>query len=554
VGAKGEQQPDGPGNHAPRQDSARRDVLALAVAAAAIVMFIGTGASVVPQVVRAFAGAGIGPDRVLVNALLLNIALIIFGWRRYREMLTEVAERRKAEARARKLADTDALTGCLNRRSMIPALTALIEAARPQGRDVAVVMIDLDNFKCINDFHGHAVGDATLESCARRIVAEFPDDALVARLGGDEFACALSFDPGRIATLDQLAERMITAMGEPIAINGGRVTATASLGLAHTGLGHGASDPQTLLKMADIAMYGAKQAGRNRAAWFEEGMLDDLRQRGEIEACIREGLINGEFMPYYEQQVDLQSGEITGFEMLMRWRSPKLGAVTPDVFIPVAEEMGAIGALSETVIAMALCDARQWDPRLTLAVNVSPRQLRDPWFAQRLLKLLVEANFPPERLEVEITESCLHENIGMVHSVIASLRNLGIRITLDDFGTGYNSLAQLRNFAFDRIKIDRSFVRNLGQCEDSAMIFEGIAMLGRGLGLPITAEGIESDSVLERLREFGELKGQGYLYGKPQPAAQVRERLAQLGLLGEAATPAPVLHDAPPTLPRTGTA
>jgi len=530
-----------------RGDGARRDLLALTVASAAIIMFVGTGASVVPGVVRAVAGFGLGPDRVLVNALLLNIALIIFGWRRYRDMLREVAERRKAEAQARQLAETDPLTGCLNRRSMTPALASLFETARASGEAVAVIVIDLDNFKHINDLHGHAAGDEVLAHAARRISAQFPEGAFVSRLGGDEFACALAFDPRRPEALDALAERVIVAVAQPTSVNGGKVIATASLGLAHSGLGHGSDDPQTLLKMADIAMYAAKKRGRNLRVWFDEPMLEELRYRREIEAGIRQGMERGEFVPYYEQQIDLNSGELTGFEMLMRWHSPSLGAVSPEVFIPIAEEMGAIGELSESVIAMALADARQWDPRLTLAVNVSPRQLRDPWFAQRLLKLLVEVNFPPERLEVEITESSLHENIGTVRAVIDSLKNQGIRITLDDFGTGYNSLAQLRHLAFDRIKIDRSFVSNLGRCKDSAMIFEGIAMLGRGLGLPITAEGIENDSVLERLRDFGDFKGQGYLYGKPQPAAAVKARLAELGLLGNAV---PTPQDAPLALPR----
>jgi len=236
-------------------------------------------------------------------------------------------------------------------------------------------------------------------------------------------------------------------------------------------------------------------------------------------------------VPYYEKQIDIDTGRLTGFEMLARWQSPLHGLIAPDVFIPVAEEIGVIAELSESLIRQALVDARDWDPSLTLSVNVSPLQLRDPWFAQRLLKLLVEANFPPHRLDVEITETCLHENLPLVRSLVASLKNQGIRLSLDDFGTGYSSIAQLRSLPFDRIKIDRSFVSMLGRCKDSATIVAAITSLGQGLDLPITAEGIETQGVLEELRKLGSFKGQGFLYGHPQDAQSVRAALAAERLL-----------------------
>jgi EAL domain-containing protein (putative c-di-GMP-specific phosphodiesterase class I) len=208
--------------------------------------------------------------------------------------------------------------------------------------------------------------------------------------------------------------------------------------------------------------------------------------------------------------------------------------VGPDIFIPVAEEIGVISELSEMLIAQALADARSWDPQLTLSVNISPLQLRDPWFAQRLLKMLVESNFPPSRLEIEITETCLHENIGVVRTLIASLKNQGIKVSLDDFGTGYSSLSQLRTLPFDQIKIDRSFVMSMHKNADSATIVDAITALGKGLGLPITAEGIENEEVLEKLRKYGKLKGQGYLYGRPEPASATLKRLEDLDLLAGA--------------------
>ena len=328
--------------------------------------------------------------------------------------------------------------------------------------------------------------------------------------------------------------RINDALAEPIFSGALRAEVTASIGIAvgSRGAVHSAAHvAQDLLHRADLAMYQAKRRGRNRFAWFEPSMEKELRFRSELEQGIRDGLKHGEFVPYYEKQIDLETGEITGFEMLARWLSPRHGIVSPDVFIPVAEEIGLIADLSEALITLALADARAWDPRLTLSVNISPVQLRDPWFAQRLLKMLVAANFPPTRLEIEITETCLHENIAVVRSLITSLKNQGIRISLDDFGTGYSSLAQLRTLPFDRIKIDRSFVSTLARSADSASIVEAISSLGRGMALPITAEGIESTEVLSALRRFGQFKGQGYLYGQPASAADVRRDLAEQGLL-----------------------
>jgi EAL domain-containing protein (putative c-di-GMP-specific phosphodiesterase class I) len=236
---------------------------------------------------------------------------------------------------------------------------------------------------------------------------------------------------------------------------------------------------------------------------------------------------------------------LAGFEMLARWKSPTLGVVSPELFVPVAEEIGLIAQISEQLIRKALLDARNWDPRLTLSVNISPIQLRDAWFAQKLLKLLVEANFPPNRLEIEVTESCLHENIGLVRSMITSLQNQGVTVSLDDFGTGYSSLSQLRSLPFDRIKIDRSFVSTVLDSPESVTIIQSIISLGQGLGLPITAEGIESREVLAKMRELGKFQGQGYLYGYPEPAEETEVELAQLNLLLEPLAPARPAEAAP---------
>ena len=517
----------------PRLGRSNRDIVTLGVASAAIILFVGNGGSVLPQIVRSMVGDGSGPDRLLINALLLNIALVIFGWRRYRDLSAEIAERRKAEALARDLTEHDALTGCLNRRSIGAAASALATTAKARGDLVAFIMLDLDRFKQVNDVNGHAAGDCLLGEAAERIRQALPPEALLARLGGDEFAVILPFAPARTDEVERLAEALIAKVAQPVQFGDFELETTISAGISRTEPGQPA-DIQAQLHMADIAMYHAKRNGRNRYAWFEANMESEQRFRSEMAAGVRRGIPLGEFVPYYEKQIDLESGSITGFEMLARWNSPKLGMVNPDIFIPVAEEIGVIGELSESLIRQALRDAKNWDPKLTLSVNISPVQLRDPWFAQKLLKILVEANFPPSRLDVEVTESCLHENVGLVRSLITSLKNQGITVSLDDFGSGYSSLSQLRTLPFDRIKIDRSFVMSLLDDKDSATIIQSIIALGEGLGLPITAEGIENEAVLAELRRFGKFKGQGYLYGFPEPADRTEAELAQLDLLLEA--------------------
>ena len=513
---------------------AERDIVTLGIAVAALILFVGTGGSVMPKIVRSWLGTGAAPDMLLTNAVLLNIALLIFGWRRYADLQGEVNERRRAEARAQELASMDPLTGILNRRSGGPAIDSLLGEAHRKQRDVAVVMVDLDNFKQINDLNGHGMGDKVLRETARRIADVLPDGGVLARIGGDEFVCALSYEPQARETIDRFAAQLIEAVSKPIDERDLCVEATVSIGIAASGE-DGAiaatADSETLLHRADIAMYHAKKRGRNRFYWFEAQMESELRYRAELETGIRRGIPAGEFVPYYEQQIDLETGELVGFEMLARWNSPQFGLVSPDVFIPIAEEIDVIGELSEALIRQALQDAKEWDEKLTLSVNISPVQLRDPWFAQKLLRLLVDGGFPPQRFEVEITESCLHENIGAVRTIITSLKNQGIRISLDDFGTGYSSLSQLRSLPFDRLKIDRSFVGELtGEAMGSDLV-EAIISLGRGLSMPVTAEGVETASILAALREMGQIKGQGYLYGKPEDAAATRERLAGLNLL-----------------------
>jgi diguanylate cyclase (GGDEF)-like protein len=512
---------------------AERDIVTLGIAVAAIILFVGTAGSTMPKIVSAWLGTGATPDTLLSSAVLLNIALLIFGWRRYTDLQSEVTERRRAEARAQELAAMDPLTGALNRRSGSPAIAALIADAAARRHEVAVLMVDLDNFKQVNDLFGHAMGDRVLVETAQRLAALLPASGVLARIGGDEFVCALPYEPQGRETIDRLASRLIEAVSDPIEERDLRVEPTVSIGIAASDDPGAKADGETLIHRADIAMYHGKKRGRNRYYWFEAQMESELRLRAELETGIRRGIPLGEFVPFYEQQVDLETGELVGFEMLARWNSPQFGLVGPEVFIPIAEEIDVIGDLSEGLIRQALADAREWDPKLTLSVNISPVQLRDPWFAQKLLRMLVDVGFPPPRFEVEITESCLRENIGAVRTIVTSLKNQGIRISLDDFGTGYSSLSQLRSLPFDRLKIDRAFVGELSGEGLGNDLVEAIVSLGRGLSLPVTAEGIESASILQALRGMGQLKGQGYLYGKPEDAAATRERLTAMKLLAE---------------------
>jgi diguanylate cyclase (GGDEF)-like protein len=530
-------------NHEPDSplETAERDFIALGIAVAAIILLVGTGGSVLPKAFAAVLYSQSKPDVLLVNALLLNVALVIFGWRRYRELTLEIAERKRAEERAHLLASTDPLTHCLNRRSMVEATEQARVHAAMRGEALAYCMIDLDNFKHINDMHGHTIGDAVLVMLCERVQALLPREAKLARLGGDEFAFVMTYPAGQHERVDDLVIRLFERVSLPFELPELTIELTTSIGLATDYSPDGKIDPvvdaAALMHRADMALYHAKKQGRNRYFWFDSSMEHELRFRNQIETGIRQGLARGEFVPFYEQQVDVETGALLGFEMLARWRSPQLGLIKPEIFVPIAEEIGLITAMSESLMEQAFADAREWDDALTLSINISPVQLRDPWFAQRLLKKLVEANFPPQRLEIEITETCLHENIGLVRSMVTSLRNQGIQISLDDFGTGYSSLEHLHNLPFDRIKIDRSFVSELREPDRRSGIVEAIVSLGRGLNLPLTVEGVEDEEILNALKSMGRLKAQGYLYGQPEDAAAVRTRLRAAGQLNKAAAP-----------------
>ncbi|WP_420383577.1 putative bifunctional diguanylate cyclase/phosphodiesterase [Novosphingobium sp.] len=526
-----------------------RDIAAIGVIFAALALFVGTGSSVFIHLTRHLLFGEANDDTILTTALLLNIALIVFGWRRYVDLSREVAARREAETAALRLADTDPLTGLENRRSFDVTLTRMAQATTHDGGSLALILIDLDQFKTANDAHGHKTGDTVLIEAARRAKVMLGVDAALARLGGDEFAALVRFAPGADARgqAERIATRIGAAIALPIDCDDTIVTVTASIGIACDRIAPDRAScdgfGEALMHQADLAMYQAKKAGRNRHCWFDPEMETEILERSRLEQGIRHGLRNGEFRPHYEKQVNLATGAITGLEMLARWHSPDLGVIGPDVFVPIAEEIGVMPELSEALIRQALIDAGEWAPHLTLAINISPVQLRDPWFAQRLLKLLIEARMPPHRIDVEVTEQCLTENLTLVRSLITSLRNQGVRISLDDFGHSESSMAHLRTLPFDRIKIDRNFIAGLGQSADSTAMVEAISAMGRGMDLAITAEGIESVEILDELRKLGAFRGQGYVYGQPLSADDLRTELVELNLLAVVPTPVPLTGD-----------
>lgn len=512
-----------------RVPAERHDILNGAITVAAILLFVGTGSAALSSTIQRYFNDGPGPDQTLVIALLLNVALILFGWRRHRELAHEVAIRTAAEERAQLLASKDPLTGFLNRRSLAEEGAAMFVRAQARHKAMALLMLDLDHFKTVNDMHGHATGDALLQQVAVQIAEAMPSVALTARFGGDEFACAFLFDPTDPSTVERIAEKLVSRLAQPFQAGGLQLHISVSVGIARSDFDCTSID--ALMRAADIAMYSAKNSGRNRFAWFDQSMERELQVRNDLEVGLRSAIPRAEIVPYFEQQIHLATGRLSGFEVLARWDHPTRGLIGPDAFIPIAEETGMIGDLSLSVMRQAFLAAKDWDASLSLSVNISPWQLKDAWLAQKIIKVLTETGFPASRLEIEITETSLFHNLALAQSIVGSLKNQGVRLALDDFGTGYSSLAHLRALPFDQIKIDKSFIMSINENSESAAIVTAITRLGESLNLPITAEGIEDASIEERLRALGCAKGQGYFYGRPTSIAVTRRLLAERRLL-----------------------
>jgi diguanylate cyclase (GGDEF)-like protein len=409
----------------------------------------------------------------------------------------------------------DALTGLSNRRHFNEVLRGRVENASPETR-LAMLMIDLDRFKPINDTLGHPVGDALLCLVAQRLRREIRDDDLLARLGGDEFVVLLPTG-GKAETL---AARVVDILSRPFLVEGHIVNIGASVGIARFP-DHGTS-ADDLMRHADLALYSAKCAGKRAWRVFEPGMATEAHSRRELETDLRKALTLGELSLVYQPQLNIRTQTLSGFEALLRWNHPTRGTVSPTEFIPVAEEIGCIAALGEWVLKTACKEAARWPESLYLAVNVSPRQMED---SARLFRAVQAAlrisGLAATRLELEITESSLLSQDEQILGTLHRLRASGVRIAMDDFGTGYSSLGQLRSFPFDKIKIDRSFITGLGKDTDAAAVVRAIAALGAGLGVTTTAEGVETPEQAKLVEADGCTDIQGYLISRPIPASDI---------------------------------
>jgi diguanylate cyclase (GGDEF)-like protein len=456
-------------------------------------------------------------DDIIFVAFIMNIAVMIYSFRRYRDISKEIKSRISAEAEARNLARHDPLTGLPNRRFFEEKLEECLGFAS-DTHQVAVLMLDLDGFKVVNDTYGHAVGDKALSEFARRVSVIVRADAFLARVGGDEFTIIMP----KIGSLDDptnLAGRIAAAVSEPFVIE--NVTAEFGVGIGIAIAPNDGVHADVLVRRADRALYRAKSAGRSSVRFFEPEMDAHVERRIQVERDLRSAIASNGIVPHYQPLVSLDGNRIVGFEALARWENGDLGFVPPDVFIPIAEQTCLINELSDQLFRQACLDAKAWPASFVLAFNVSPVQLRDSTLGLRLLSILGQTGFSPRRLEIEITESALVENIGVAQAVIDELRQVGVRIALDDFGTGYATLSQLLSFHLDKIKIDRSFVSHLNKSEDGQVIVRAILGLAKGFGLTSTAEGVEDAGQLAYLKANGCAEGQGYLFGKAIPAADI---------------------------------
>src|ERR1051326_7714384 len=435
----------------------------------------------------------------------------------------DITERKSAEGRISDMAHHDSMTGLANRVLLRERLDHALARMLEQESRLAVLYVDLDFFKDVNDALGHPVGDALLRMAAERLRGCVRDGDTVARLGGDEFAIIQdSIRDDEQAT--DLAKRIAAVIGAPFQVEGHDVTLSASIGIAMAP--RDGSDPDTLLKFADMALCAAKTDGRRTFRFFEAEMNERLHARRAMEIDLRLAFARGEFELYYQPTIDIASGRVVGVEALLRWHHPERGMVPPGEFIALAESIGLIVPLGDWVLRQACTEAARWPDDVTVAVNLSPLQFKNANLVQTVTAALAAAGLPPRRLELEITESVLLQENENNPATLHRLRDLGVRVALDDFGTGYSSLSYLRVFPFDRIKIDGSFVKELPHNVECVSIVRAMADLARGLHLGTTAEGVETPEQLEALRAYGCTAAQGYLFSRPLPAAELRELLA----------------------------
>jgi len=429
----------------------------------------------------------------------------------------DITSRREAEAQIAHMAHHDALTNLPNRTLLRERLEAALAQVQ-RGGQIAVLYLDLDHFKSINDTLGHGVGDELLKAVALRLKGCIGEEDTIARLGGDEFA-VVQTAIGSPSDVANLAARIREALTHPYDLEGHQVPADVSIGISIAP--DDTSDPDQLLKNADMALYRSKADGRGTFRFFEPQMDERVKARRTLELDLRNAIAHGEFELYYQPLLNLERHAICGCETLLRWHHPTRGMVPPAEFIPVAEETGLINQIGEWVLRQACFEAVAWPPDISVAVNLSPVQFKNQNLAQLVLSALAHSRLPAHRLELEITEAVLLQNNDSTLATLHRLRELGVRVAMDDFGTGYSSLSYLRSFPFDKIKIDRSFINDIADKDESGAIVQAVTSLASRLNMATTAEGVETEAQLQIIERLGCTEMQGYLYSRPVPVDQL---------------------------------
>ncbi len=438
------------------------------------------------------------------------------GVRQQAIAIRDVSTRKQAEEHIRFLAHHDALTGLPNRVSFGRQLNQTIEEARSDGRSCSVLCLDLDRFKQVNDLYGHAAGDALLRRVGLILQREVAENGYPARLSGDEFAVVLNATESLDAA-NRVAQRLLQAFADDMGAPEEDTTISASIGVAS--FPGDAQTAEQLMSAADMALYRAKQDGRGAYRLFEAAMSDELRDRRLVAHDLASAAEAGQLHLVYQPQVEIASGSVTGLEALIRWHHPERGEISPGTFIPIAEENGLILEIGEWVLRTACREAASWRVPLGISVNVSAAQIHNPSFSRLIHQVLVETGLSPMRLEIEVTETALVRDLTRAVTTLRQVRALGVRVAIDDFGTGHSSLTHLGAFPFTRIKLDQSFVRTFDHNRQSAAIVHAVIELGRYLGTPVVAEGVERQEELAFLTAEGCETAQGFLFGRPAPIA-----------------------------------
>ena len=434
----------------------------------------------------------------------------------------DITEQRRAEEKIAHMAHHDALTGLPNRVLLREQLNRHLNGVQ-RDASFAVLCLDLDYFKQVNDTLGHPVGDVLLCAVANRLRESVGDADVVARLGGDEFAI-IQIGVEQPTSASSLAQRLVDGLAKPFAVDGHEIVIGTSVGISVTP--SDGTDADVLLKNADMALYRAKENGRSGFSFFESEMDAKMHERRTLEIDLRKAIALGEFELFYQPLMNLESDTFTGFEALLRWNHPTKGMISPASFIPLAEDTGLIIPLGEWVLREACSEASRWPESIKVAVNLSPVQFRSKNLVAMVTSAIANSGIAATRLELEITETAMLQNTEQTLAVLHMLQDIGVSVSMDDFGTGYSSLSYLRSFPFDKIKIDQSFVRDLDKGDEAIAIIRAISGLGRTLGMMTTVEGIETKAQLEQIRAEGCNEVQGYLLSRPQPASEVPRLLS----------------------------